>query len=389
MDKTDSVARAAQLAPQLAARAQETVQARRMLAENAALLREAGLFRTLQPARWGGDEASLHQHLDIVEAIAGGCGATGWCLGVMHAHSWLMGLFTESAQRDVYGADPDARIAAVLAPRGKARRTADGYVLSGFWPFCSGCHHAQWLIFGASVADDAEQAVDEAVFLIPSERAAIQDDWYAGGLAGTGSNSVVVKDLVVPAHRALSMTDVRAGQAPGAGLHRTSLYYAAAVPALALFLCGPALGIARRALETFIQRLPGRTVAYTFQEKQIEMPVTHLEVAEAATKLDAARLLLHSVVDEIESWAERRQVMPVERRVKARMDCAYAVRLCLESTELLYLASGGAGLAESSTIQLAARDLHAINMHGMLAMKTNLETYGRTLLGLAPNTPTL
>ncbi len=266
---------------------------------------------------------------------------------------------------------------------------ADGYVLDGFWPFCSGCHHAQWLIFGASVADDAGQAVDEAVFLIPSEQAAIQDDWYVGGLAGTGSNSVVVKDVVVPAHRVLSMPGVREGQAPGASLHRTTLYYSAAVPALALFLCGPALGIARRALEVFIQRLPGRTVAYTFQEKQIEMPVTHLEVAEAATKLDTARLVLHAVVDEIESWAERRQVMPVERRVKARMDCAYAVRLCLESTELLYLASGGAGLAESNTIQLAARDLHAINMHGMLAMKTNLETYGRTLLGLAPNTPTL
>lgn len=389
MNKTESTARAAQLAPQLAARAQDTVQARRMLAENAELLREAGLFRTLQPARWGGDEASLHRHLDIVEAVSSGCGATGWCLGVMHAHSWLMGLFGESAQRDVYGANPDARIAAVLAPRGTARRNGDGYVLSGFWPFCSGCHHAQWLIFGASVADDAGRAVDEAVFLIPSEHAAIQDDWYAGGLAGTGSNSVMVKDVVVPAHRMLSMPGVREGRAPGAGLHRTTLYYSAAVPALALFLCGPALGIARRALETFIQRLPGRTVAYTFQEKQLEMPVTHLEVAEAATKLDTARLVLHAVADEIGSWAERRQVMPVVRRVKARMDCAYAVRLCLESSELLYLASGGAGLAESNPIQLAARDLHAINLHGMLAMKTNLETYGRTLLGLAPNTPTL
>ncbi len=71
------------------------------------------------------------------------------------------------------------------------------------------------------------------------------------------------------------------------------------------------------------------------------------------------------------------------------MDCAYAVRLCLESTELLYLASGGAGLAETNAIQLAARDLHAVNMHGLLAMKTNLETYGRALLGLPPNTPVL
>lgn len=97
----DSVARAAQLAPRLAARAFETVRARRLLPENVALLRDTGLFRVLQPARWGGDEASLHRHLDVVEAVASGCGATGWCLGVMHAHAWLTGLFAEAAQRDV------------------------------------------------------------------------------------------------------------------------------------------------------------------------------------------------------------------------------------------------------------------------------------------------
>lgn len=389
MEKMDSVARAAQLAPQLAARAFETAQARRMLPANVVLLRDAGLFRVLQSARWGGDEATLHQHLDVVEAVASGCGATGWCLGVMHAHAWLMGLFAEPAQREVYGADPDARIAAVLAPRGTARRVGDAYVVSGFWPFCSGCHHAQWLILGAGVRGDSDAVRDEVVLLVPAAEAAIQDDWYAGGLAGTGSNSIVLRDVTVPAHRALSMPAVLAGRAPGSLLHRSTLYYSAAAPALALFLCGPALGIARRALRAFVERLPGRVVSYTFDEKQAEMPVTHLEVAEAATKLDTARLVLHAVAGEIEAWAGRRELMPPERRAKARMDCAYAVRLCLESTELLYLASGGAGLAETSTIQLAARDLHAINMHGLLALKTNLEMYGRTLLGLPPNTPVL
>jgi len=385
----DSVARAAQLAPRLAARAFETVRTRRMLPEIVALLRDAGLFRVLQPARWGGDEASLHRHLDVVEVVASGCGATGWCLGVMHAHAWLMGLFAEAAQRDVYGADPDARIAAVLAPRGTARRAGEDYIVSGFWPFCSGCHHAQWLILGAAVRAESDRSLDEVVLLVPAAEAAIQDDWYVGGLAGTGSNSIILRDVTVPAHRALSMPAVFAGRAPGSPLHRSTLYYSSAAPALALFLCGPALGIARSALRAFIDRLPGRIVSYTFDEKQGDMPVTHLEVAEAATKLDTARLVLHAVADEIEAWAGRREVMPLERRAKSRMDCAYAARLCLESTELLYLASGGAGLAETSTLQLAQRDLHAINMHGLLALKTNLEMYGRALLGHAPNTPVL
>jgi len=102
-----------------------------------------------------------------------------------------------------------------------------------------------------------------------------------------------------------------------------------------------------------------------------------------------ARLVLQAVASEIELWAGRREVMPPGRRAEARMDCAYAVRPCLEATEILYLASGSAGLAETSALQLAVRDLHAINMHGLLALKTNLETYGRVLLGLPPNTPVL
>ena len=190
MPENDIVQRAAALSPELAGRAFETVAARRMLENNVERLREAGLFRVLQPRMWGGLELNLHLHLDVVEEISAACGATGWCLGVMHAHSWYLGLFEARAQREVYGDNPDARISAVLAPRGQARRTGDGYVLSGFWPFCSGCHHSQWLLLGAQVVDEAGAPLDEAVLLVPTAQADIQDDWYAGGLAGTGSNSL-------------------------------------------------------------------------------------------------------------------------------------------------------------------------------------------------------
>ena len=53
-----------------------------------------------------------------------------------------------------------------------------------------------------------------------------------------------------------------------------------------------------------------------------------MEIAEAATKLDTARTLLHALVNEFELHASKREVLPFERRAKARMDIAYAVRLC-------------------------------------------------------------
>ncbi len=386
---SDHAARAKSIAGDLAKGALETVASRKLLKQSVGLIREAGLIKVLQPKRSGGWEASLHDHIDVVEEVAYGCGSTGWCLGVYQAHSWLLGSFDARAQDDVYGTNPNAIVSAVIGPRGQARKTKGGYILSGFWPFCSGCHQADWILLGEMVKADDDSITDSGVMAIPAREVSIQDDWYTGGLTGTGSNSVTVKDLFVPEHRFLSVPAAIEGNTPGAHLHATPLYRSAAVPALALFICSAALGMSRRALDAFIARLPGRIVAYTFGDKQMDLAVTHIEVAEAATKLDAARLLLHAMVDEVESYANQGALMTLERRAKARMDCAYAVRLCLESTQTLYIATGGSGLDEKSPIHLAHKDLHAVNMHGLLSMKTNLEMYGRVLLGLPANSPVI
>ncbi|MFM9881801.1 MAG: acyl-CoA dehydrogenase family protein, partial [Burkholderiales bacterium] len=109
---SEMVARAAALVPALAKGAQKTIEARKLLSESVALLKQAGLNRILQPARCGGMELSMHVHLDAVAEVARGCGSTGWCLGVYHAHSWLLGLFGGKAQDEVYGANADAIVSA-------------------------------------------------------------------------------------------------------------------------------------------------------------------------------------------------------------------------------------------------------------------------------------
>jgi 3-hydroxy-9,10-secoandrosta-1,3,5(10)-triene-9,17-dione monooxygenase len=381
------VARAAALAPVLAERVAEADRLRRVPDANVAALREAGLFKVLQARRYGGHQASLRTHIDVVAALARGCTSTAWCVGVVHAHSWLMGLFPEAAQQETYGRNPDALISAVIAPRGKARAVAGGYRLSGFWPFGSGSQHADWLFLGAVVENDAGEVVDEADLLVPISDVTIRDDWNVVGLRGTGSCSLAAKDVFVPAHRYLSLRAAIAGTAPGAALHDGALYRAAAVPVLALAITPAALGAAELAFDSFVKRLPGREVAYTEREVQIDMPITHLQVAEAASKIDVARLLLYRAADDIEEAAERGVEMEFVKRARVRMDCAHAVRQCLEAAEILHLASGGSGIAESNPAQRAWRDVHAINMHGLLNLETNREMYGRILLGRTPNTP--
>ncbi len=193
----------------------------------------------------------------------------------------------------------------------------------------------------------------------------------------------------MPAHRFLSTPSAFAANATDAGLHEGWLYRAAAVPVLDIALCGPALGIARAALAAFLDHVKGgRVLAYT-GHVQRDWPVTHAELADAAVRVDMAELLLRRLADDIEATARAGRDMPVERRARARMDCAQAVRSCLEAVEILFLAAGGGTLADRHPLQRASRDAHAINMHGFLALRPNQEVYGRALLGLPPNTPLL
>lgn len=229
--------------------------------------------------------------------------------------------------------------------------------------------------------------LDEGDFLLPRADVVVKDDWDVGGLRASGSNSVVVTDVFVPAHRFLSIPRAIAGENLGVSAHAGWLYRSEVMPVLALGIAPAILGLAEGAIVDFKARLPGKTVTYTFDEVQINMPTTHMQLATAEMKARCARLLLHDLADQIQSAAEKGQRMTLEERARARMDVAFAGRLCVEAIEILFLAAGGSALASGNPIQRAHRDAHAINMHGLMNLETNLEMYGRVSLGLPQNSP--
>ena len=380
-------ASAKRIAPRLKVLAPEAEQSRRLTREGIDLVRDHGLFKTLQPERSGGHQLTLRTHLDVVSALSEGCVSTGWVVGVAHAHSWLIGHMSRQAQDDVYANNPNAFVAAVVGPRGKAVKHADGsFQLNGFWPFGSGSDYADWLMLGAEVVDENGQVEDWGDFLIPPGDIDNLNDWHSAGLAGTGSHSLVGKDVTVPSHRFISMPALFQGHSPGKDLHEGTLYKSSAAPVLALALTGSAIGCAKASLADYRDNIQGKVMAYT-DHVQTEWPPTQMNAANAATRIDAAELLLYRSADTIDNYAARDTAMPVLERARVRMDCAQAVRFCLEAVDLLFINGGASGLARDKLLQRASRDLHAINMHGLLLLDVNAEAYGRILLGLEPNSP--
>jgi 3-hydroxy-9,10-secoandrosta-1,3,5(10)-triene-9,17-dione monooxygenase len=383
----EAVARARELIPELRERAAQTALDRRLPQANIDALRRAGSLKTIQATRNGGYALGIRSHLDVMSALGRGCGSTAWVAGVVQAHSWLSSHFPEQGQDDVYGSNPDAVVSAVIGPRGKAVRTADGYRLEGVWPFGSGCERADWLLLGGIVFDGDGNELDQGDFMVPTSSVTIKDDWYVSGLAGTGSCTMVVTGADVPAHRFLSLPGLIMGNSPGGSLHGDDwVQRCAPVPVLTIALCGGAIGIAKQALAEFPSVIKGKVIAYT-ADPQEPHPFTHIRLGDAASRIREGELLLYTVADELDSTAQAKGEVPLLRRAEMRNDCAAGVRRLLEGVEILFRESGATGVRTSSPMNRALADLQAINNHGLMKLETNQEMYGRLLLGLEPNTP--
>ncbi len=372
--------------PELRARAAQTTLLRRIPTENADALRVSGALKTIQGVRNGGLGLSMRDHLDTISALGEACGSTAWCVGVIHAHSWLLSHFPIAGQDAAYGANPDAIVSAVIGPRGTAIKTETGYVLSGLWPFASGNEVSDWLLLGAVVVDQNGEVVDQGDFLVPTSAVTRHDDWFVNGLAGTGSCSVSVENLDVCADHYLSLPGlVLTGAGPGSDMQNEWNQRCAPVPVLALALTGGAIGIARRALQDFPSLVRGKTIAYT-AEDQYNHPITHIQAGNAAMLIHEGEMLLYHCADQIDAAARDGRQVDFNTRARMRLDCAQGVRRCLEGVEVLFHASGASGIRSSSPLTRAVADLRAMNQHGLLNLETNQELYGRIVLGLEPNT---
>jgi alkylation response protein AidB-like acyl-CoA dehydrogenase len=205
-------------------------------------------------------------------------------------------------------------------------------------------------------------------------------------MRGTGSNTLVAEEVFVPAHRVMSLTGAIGGTVLTE--HKDeALYRAAFMPVLVIILVGPPLGLARAALECFGEQVPSRGIIYTSYERQAEAPVTHEQIAEAAMLIDSAHLHAMRAADDIDRAAGAGEYPDLVARARIRMDCSRAVHYAREAVNRLVSASGGSAFAEHNPLQRIWRDINTSSLHGILTHRTNLEMYGRLLLGLPQNSP--
>ena len=375
------VERAKALRPLLQKNAAKTEEDRRVPEENIQAIAEAGLFRITVPRRYGGYQVTIRTKLEVSAALAEGCGSTAWVVTLINVCNWFTSLYSQQAQDEVFGADPNARVAGVFAPSAKTRRVDGGLMVTGKWYYSSGSLHATWGFVGVPVVNEAGVQVDQGLVLIPMEQLSIEDTWYVTGMKGTGSNALVANEVFVPDHRILSVTRTLEGDYPTEHKEE-ALYRAAFVPVAVLVLLGPQLGLGRAALQYVIEKAPQRAIAYTSFQKQTDSVAFQLQVSDAAVKIDTAHLLAYQAAADIDEAAARGVQPDYMTRARIRVYTGAAIRHIKDAIDILLTAHGAGSFALSSPMQRIWRDSSTAARHAVILPPVSDEVYGKALLSV-------
>jgi alkylation response protein AidB-like acyl-CoA dehydrogenase len=190
--------------------------------------------------------------------------------------------------------------------------------------------------------------------------------------------------VFVPNHRIISVPRAIEGEY-ATPFKNEALYRAAFIPILSLILIGPQLGMARAALETVLEQVPKRGIAYTVYTKQAEAPTTHLQLALAAEKIDTAHLHAYRAAADIDQAAAGGAYLDRLTRARVRMDTGYVARQCREAIEILLSVNGAGSFADGNPLQRMWRDAETASRHAVVGPEISQELYGRELLGLDTN----
>jgi len=370
------------LLPAIRERADETERLREVPEQSVKEIEETGFFQILQPKRYGGleveDPTVFYQ---IVKEIAGACGSTAWICSVLGIHPWQVALFPDEAQQVVWGNDPKVRLSSSYAPTGKAIQADGGFKLSGRWSFSSGCAHATWVLLGGLVFNTEGQVVDFRTFMIPRDQYQIEDTWNVVGLAGTGSNDIVVEEIFVPEAFTLSMSETGMCQGPGQEVNTSNLYK---LPFHSLFtscISTPIIGMAQGAYEEHVEMQKKRVRAAYIGEKASLDPFAAVRIARASSDIDAAWALLMNNLREEMALVEKGEKIPLSLRLKVRRDQVLGTQRAIDAIDSLFEASGARALATGTYLQRAWRDAHAGRVHAANDPERALQMYGASEFG--------
>jgi len=382
-EAVELVERARAMAPRLAERARAAEAEGMVPVETVQEMKEAGLFRVLQPRRFGGYELDPRVFYRVQMALAEGCMSTAWIYGVIGVHNWQLPLFPEQAQQDVWAKDTGVLIASTYMPTGKAEAVDGGYRFSGRWGFSSGVEHCEWIFLGGLLPKkDGSGALEHATFLLPKADFRVEKNWDVLGLRATGSHDIVVDGCFVPEHRTHRTNDHSDAGCPGRQTNPGWIYKIPFTQVFQRAVSSACIGALDGAIASFRERAAAHVGKHG--AKTAEDVNAQLAVSEAMMTTDQLKLVLFRNYARIVECAKTGERMPVEERLMQRAQASQVPKQCAAAASELMRACAASGTYKSNPIERVFRDIHQARGHIANNTDTYARAHGAVMLGL-PN----
>jgi indole-3-acetate monooxygenase len=369
------------LRPRILAEREHTEAGRRLSVDLTRELAGAGFFRISLPAAYGGLDLTPMEAMEVYEELARADASVAWCVWNGNVN-WTTAQLSKEVAQAVF-ADPGMILANSTRPSGQAVVVEGGYRVSGRWSLVSGCQLSSWFVLLSVVHENgtprrAPSGAPESRFMLcPAADCEIVDTWTTGGLRGTGSHDVVVRDLFVPDRQASYFTDPFV--LPGSQYRIPST--SRVIPGLAAM----ALGVARNAIEALVDLAVDKRNERTSQSLRDDRGAqTRLSQAEAL--VGSARLFLFDTINRLWNEVLAGREAPMPARAEVRLASWHAVTSATQAVDLIYLTGGATSLYVTCPLERAFRDVHAMTQHIAVHPRI-LETTGRVLFGLEPEIP--
>ena len=382
--REELIQRARDLAPTLRERAGVAAKLRRMPKETMDDFHRLGFFKVVQPKRYGGYEMDPSIIFDLQLELGRGCASSAWVYGVLNVHTWQLALFAPEAQDEVWKDSPSTLISSSYMPVAKTEWVDGGVKLSGRWSFSSGCDYAEWAFLGGFVPTEEGKAPDMRTFLVPRCDYEIIDNWHTSGLRGSGSKDVVVEGVFVPEHRMHKFSDGFRQDNPGNEVNSSPVYRYPFGQIHVRSVSTPAVGAAFGALDAYVDYMKSK-VSQATGGKASDSFTNSVTASDASALLDREVLVLQRNFQEMFSYLEKGEKIPLERRVRFRNDSARAVDTATQVVEKLFLTCGARAAFEDHPLNRHFQDVHAIRLHHANGTEGPAANFGGVLFG-AKNT---
>lgn len=370
------------IAPLLRNRSSDIESARHLPDDVVELLRSTGVFEMGFSRAWGGPELSSVEQTQVIEALSYGDVAAGWCAMIGSDSGLYAQFLDEPVAREMFDR-PDMITAGLLFPTGRAEIVDGGYLLSGRWQFGSGIRHADWVVSGAFVFNEGDPVPgphgdphDSKLFMVARKDVELVDTWHTTGLAGTGSCDYTIKNVFVPAARAITFDEVRNGEGPLAQpeVHMRNMP-------------GVALGVARAALDHCIQLASTRVSPVA--GRMADDYRTQVTIAECEADFAAAREATYAALRrQHEVLATGGHLSDLTRRERAALPLSrrHAFRTARSIVARLYDLMQTGSIYRTSPLDRWLRDTNTMCQH-IVAQDRIAQSAGAHLLGGTPVFP--